>query len=92
MGAVVIADKCSGYEFDIEGMTKSADMIGVDGRRLALASMTAAMAAKGMEYDRSHLIPEVTRFLRATAMSLVNRKNPCADADRAIAIGFLKRK
>lgn len=93
VSANFISAKCSGYDTDVDGTVKYADKIGVDGPRLALATIAATAAGGGKEYDRSALIPEVTRLTRARLLSLMREeKNVCANASRMEHLGFVRRK
>jgi hypothetical protein len=59
----VVLQKC-GFEFIDGGAKNAADKVGADFDLYAPAAMNAIFAIMEWEYDRSKLIPEVTRFVR----------------------------
>jgi hypothetical protein len=60
---------------------------------VALATIAAGAAGIGKEYDRSALIPELTRLTRTRLLSLMaDEKNVYANAARLEPLGFGKRK
>ncbi|MCW2077941.1 UNVERIFIED_ORG: hypothetical protein M2193_000116 [Bradyrhizobium japonicum] len=63
--------KCDGYEFIDGAPRKAADQIGADFDTFAPATMNAIFAIADMEYDRSKLIPEVTRQVRSNLEELM---------------------
>jgi hypothetical protein len=66
-----VIQKCPGYEFIDGGARKAADQIGADFDTYGPATMNAIFAIMSMEYDRSKLIPEVTRQVRSNLEELM---------------------
>jgi hypothetical protein len=63
LGRVVVLAKCDGYEVIENGWLKFGDATGVDAPRFLRATIAAAAAIGGGEYNREDLIPEVTRVV-----------------------------
>jgi len=63
LGRVIVPAKCDGYGYEIieNGLLKFGDATGVDAPRFLRATIAAAAAIGGGEYNREDLIPEVTR-------------------------------
>lgn len=70
--AIVIAN--CGDRFDIidGGLQKFGDINGVDGAKYGAAVVAAMKALGGLEYDRSDLIPEVTRQVTSVSTELAS--------------------
>jgi hypothetical protein len=66
-----VIQKCPGYEFIDGSARKAADQVGADFDTYGPATMNAIFAIMDMEYDRSKLIPEVTRQVRSNLEELV---------------------
>jgi hypothetical protein len=70
IGGVIVITKCSGYKYKEGGLIRMSERLGVDGDRLLAAIMAAVNVTNDLPYDRSALIPEVTRLVRDAADEL----------------------
>ena len=70
IGGVIVITKCSGYKYKEGGLIRMSDRLGIDGDRLTHAVLAAVNVANNLPYDRSALIPEVTRLVRDAADEL----------------------
>ena len=70
IGGVIVITKCSGYKYKEGGLIRMSERLGVDGDRLLAAIMAAVNVMNDLPYDRSALIPEVTRLVRDAADEL----------------------
>lgn len=67
-----VINKCGEqYEFIDGSARKAADQVGADFDTYGPATMNAIFAILDMEYDRSKLIPEVTRQVRSNLEELI---------------------
>ena len=81
----VVNMKCERYEFLDNAARRSADKMGADFDTYAPAALNAIMAIMDHEYDRTKLIPEVTKKVRADLDELVD------DLKKRGLAGFCKR-
>lgn len=96
-GMMVIL-KCDGYGYVDGAVQKAADRMGADFDTYAPATMNAVFAIAEMDYDRTKLIPDVTRQVRSTLEELLvdlkkGERVFCKKyGDLMISIGWLRRK
>jgi hypothetical protein len=94
---VSVMSACPGYEYVHDGMTKSGDLLGADSAVINAAIMAYMAMRSGEEYDRSLLIPEVTRQIVADeaqieAAKKQSRANFCKDfGELSVSLDLLKR-
>jgi hypothetical protein len=93
-----VLQKCEGYEFIDGSAQKAADQVGADFDTYGPATMNAVFAIMGWEYDRSKLIPEVTRQVRSNLNELIGelRKGDRYFCNKygavMLNVGFMRRK
>ena len=74
LAAVRVMTECSGYEAIRDSMRKLGDQIGVDPAVVRAVGQVVSMDS-GYTYDRSQLIPEVTRLMSDTDDGLSREQN-----------------
>ncbi|TYO65466.1 hypothetical protein FXV83_16150 [Bradyrhizobium hipponense] len=94
-----VINKCGDqYEFIDGSAQKAADQVGADFDTYGPATMNAIFVIIGIEYDRTKLIPEVTRFVRADLEELMGEIKKgeryfCKKYGATmVKVGFMKRK
>lgn len=98
VGSMRVTTECTGYEGIENSWLTLGDKMGVDSERLADAIQQALAVSANMQYDRSKLIPEVTRLFRQTYDSMTDEQDKdkakfCARWGEAlIKMGVIKRK
>lgn len=86
---------CPGYVSDDDTPMKLADKMGVEGAKIWDAARAALLAKMDQPYERSDLIPEVTREVTAAmndnAEQIANGR-VCSLVPSFVKVGWLKRK
>ena len=70
VASVIVLGKCPQYGAVTNSLQTFADKIGVNSNVIGPAILNAMQMGAGMEYDRTKLIPEVTRLLNMSADGL----------------------
>jgi hypothetical protein len=97
--SVAVTNMCEGYDVDDTKVLNFADARGVDIQKLGPATFNAIEAIVGADYDRSVLVPEVTRVVRSVSdkmsddVSKTGKAVVCRRYGRMLTgVGFLRRQ
>jgi len=98
VGTVKVTHECPGYELVPGALVKYGDRAGADTERIWPAILEAVRINANMDYDRSKLIPEVTRLVNVTADTLIDHSKKdnarfCKHwTDFYVGLGLIRRK
>jgi hypothetical protein len=98
VASVAVLAKCNGFEASTNSVVKLGDRMGVDAERLSNAITQAIRVGSDLDYDRSQLVPWVTRLMIETANGFdselsANKAKFCKQwSDTLVKIGMIQKK